>query len=54
MNQKKVKVHIVCDRCGEHFILRGREESNDRYYGTGFKRCICENDHDFSIYKESP
>lgn len=52
MEKKKVKVHIVCDRCGERFILRGRDESQDPFWGTGFKRCICENDSDFKIYKE--
>lgn len=52
MKPEKVKVHIVCDQCGERYILRGRRDSQDPYCGTGFKRCVCENDHDFSIFVE--
>ncbi|CAM3570961.1 hypothetical protein [Marinicrinis lubricantis] len=43
----RVKVSIRCNRCGERFILRAKEEKGRMH--TGFKRCICDNESDFEI-----
>lgn len=46
----RVKVKIVCQQCGEHFVLAGRKESGK--IETGFKRCICDNDQNFEIEEQ--
>lgn len=43
----RVKVAIRCNLCGERFVLRGKKEQGD--YLTGFKQCLCSNEHDFEI-----
>jgi len=43
----RVKVTIRCRACGERFILKGRKEKGR--IDTGFKQCICNNEHDFDI-----
>jgi len=43
----RVKVRIHCRVCGEKFVLRGRKEK-DRI-DTGFKQCLCNNEHDFEV-----
>ncbi|MDF2720890.1 MAG: hypothetical protein K0Q59_565 [Paenibacillus sp.] len=47
MKEARVKVRIRCNRCGERFVLRGRQEK-DRVE-TGFKMCLCSNQSDFEI-----
>jgi len=41
----RVKVRILCKKCGERYILKGRMDQNGVY--TGFKQCICDNTSDF-------
>ncbi|WP_168928302.1 hypothetical protein [Paenibacillus ginsengarvi] len=43
----RVKVSIRCLRCGERFVLRGKEEKGR--IETGFKMCLCNNQVDFEI-----
>lgn len=45
---RRVKVYIRCRKCGEAFILRGTKNLKG-HIETGFKRCICSNEHDFDI-----
>ncbi|MDQ0337768.1 hypothetical protein J2S00_000538 [Caldalkalibacillus uzonensis] len=52
MSKDKVRVRITCEVCGEQFTLRGRKNVDDRYYGTGFKRCLCDNERRFSVRPE--
>ncbi|WP_017728071.1 hypothetical protein [Halalkalibacterium ligniniphilum] len=44
MVEDRYRVVIRCLRCGEKYILRGRLNEKGEY-GTGFKKCICGNDH---------
>lgn len=48
---RRVKVTILCNRCGERFVLRGRKEKGQ--IQTGFKKCLCDNDRDFQIHEEN-
>lgn len=50
MSERRVKVIINCRQCGEKFTLRGKRTREK--IETGFKRCICNNDHDFELYTE--
>ncbi|SHE43930.1 hypothetical protein SAMN05444392_101470 [Seinonella peptonophila] len=51
MNEKNSYiVRISCRKCGEHFQLKGRMRKGK--IETGFKRCLCDNDHDFEIRNE--
>ncbi|MEF3301839.1 hypothetical protein [Paenibacillus sp. GYB003] len=43
----RVKVSIRCKRCGERFVLRGKQEKGR--IETGFKQCLCNNQADFDI-----
>lgn len=43
----RVKVMIRCRNCGEKFILRAKQDRGK--IDTGFKRCVCDNDHDLDI-----
>lgn len=45
-----VKVKIRCKRCGERFTLKGRKEKGK--IETGFRQCICSNQHDFEIEEQ--
>lgn len=47
MTANRVKVRIRCMQCGERFILKGRREKGK--VDTGFRQCICSNEHDFDI-----
>ncbi|WP_166541951.1 MULTISPECIES: hypothetical protein [Paenibacillus] len=47
MSGNRIKVTIRCRQCGERFILKGRRD-NGRIE-TGFKQCICDNDHDLEM-----
>lgn len=46
----RYRVDIQCRKCGERFILKGRLRKGK--IETGFKKCICDNDHDFTIHNE--
>lgn len=46
----RVKVKIVCQECGEHFILSGRKEQGK--IETGFKQCLCDNQQYFEIEEQ--
>jgi hypothetical protein len=48
--QSRVKVAIRCRRCGEKFVLRGKKEKGR--VDTGFKRCLCDNEHDFDVEEQ--
>lgn len=48
LTNQRVKVHIRCRHCGETFILRGVRDAKG-HIETGFKRCLCDNEHDFEI-----
>lgn len=50
MSNTRVKVTIRCKQCGERFILKGKKEKGK--IDTGFKQCICNNDHDFDVEAE--
>jgi hypothetical protein len=50
MAEQRVKVIINCRKCGEKYTLRGRKNKNT--IETGFKRCICDNEHDFDMVTE--
>jgi hypothetical protein len=47
----RVKVRITCKACGERFVLRGKKERD--HIETGFKQCLCNNQHDFEIEEEA-
>jgi hypothetical protein len=51
MSNRRVKVTIRCNRCGEKFTLRGRKERGR--IDTGFKMCLCNNAADFLIEEEA-
>lgn len=44
---KRYIVRIQCNQCGERFVLKGRMKKGELQ--TGFKKCLCNNDHDFDI-----
>ncbi|WP_198402150.1 hypothetical protein [Paenibacillus crassostreae] len=46
----RVKVKIVCQQCGECFILCGREVQGK--LETGFKQCLCDNQLHFEIEQQ--
>lgn len=46
--EKRRKIRLQCNRCGEVYTLRGRKDKSGRIE-TGLKRCICDNEDDFSI-----
>lgn len=48
MRKDRLKVYITCKECGEKFVLRGRKEGKG-HLGTGFERCLCNNEKDFAI-----
>jgi hypothetical protein len=51
MNERrKYIVHIQCQRCGEQYVLKGRWKKG--MVETGFKRCVCDNQNDFTISQE--
>ncbi|GKS11850.1 hypothetical protein YDYSY3_28500 [Paenibacillus chitinolyticus] len=50
MTVDRVKVTIRCRQCGERFILKGRRDKGK--IETGFKRCICDNEHDLEVETE--
>lgn len=43
-------VTIYCKQCGERYRLRGSMKNGT--IETGFKQCLCDNDHDFEIKSE--
>jgi hypothetical protein len=43
----RVKVKIICQECGEFFILSGKKEQGK--IETGFKQCLCDNQQHFEI-----
>ncbi|GIP37497.1 hypothetical protein J31TS4_07770 [Paenibacillus sp. J31TS4] len=47
MADDRVKVSIVCMRCGERFVLKGSRQKGK--IDTGFKRCLCDNEKEFDI-----
>ncbi|WJH34221.1 hypothetical protein MJA45_16920 [Paenibacillus aurantius] len=47
MSSPRVKVRIYCKQCGERFVLRGSYGKGK--LDTGFKRCLCDNEHDLDI-----
>jgi DNA-directed RNA polymerase subunit RPC12/RpoP len=47
MSIQKIKVKIRCRQCGERFILKGKKDKGK--IETGFRQCICNNEHDFDI-----
>lgn len=51
MKNERLKVYIVCNQCGERFILRGKKDGKGQL-GTGFKQCLCDNEKDFSVRSE--
>lgn len=48
MSKERLKVLITCKECGERFVLRGRKGGKG-HLGTGFQRCLCDNEKDFTI-----
>jgi hypothetical protein len=48
--QRKYIVQIQCQQCGELFVLKGRLKKGT--VETGFKRCVCDNQDDFTISQE--
>ncbi|MDF2924362.1 MAG: hypothetical protein K0R57_3276 [Paenibacillaceae bacterium] len=50
MNPGRTKVRIYCRQCGERFILKGKREKGR--VETGFRQCLCSNEHDFEIEYE--
>jgi hypothetical protein len=48
--QRKYIVQIRCQQCGESFVLKGRLRKGE--IETGFKRCVCDNEEQFSILEE--
>ena len=48
MRKDRLKVYITCKQCGERFVLRGRKDGKG-HLGTGFQRCLCNNEKDFNI-----
>jgi DNA-directed RNA polymerase subunit RPC12/RpoP len=47
MQSHKVKVLIRCRKCGERFILKGKQDKGR--IETGFRQCICNNEDDFEM-----
>ncbi|WP_196121165.1 hypothetical protein [Anaerobacillus alkaliphilus] len=50
--KQRYKVTVRCHDCGEKFILRGRL-NKEGHYETGFKRCVCGNEHTLQIDAKS-
>ncbi len=50
MGKERFRVTIHCNQCGEQFTLKGRKK-NGRVV-TGFRRCLCDNEDDFTIEEE--
>jgi hypothetical protein len=50
MTTTRVKVKIRCLTCGEKFVLKGKKEKGK--IETGFRQCICSNEHDFEVESE--
>ncbi|GAJ98718.1 MULTISPECIES: hypothetical protein [Geomicrobium] len=46
--ETRYRIVIRCPKCGEKYILRGRQKAEGEYE-TGFKRCICGNEDDLVI-----
>lgn len=46
--KQRFRVVIRCQKCGEKFILRGREKQ-DGGYETGFIRCVCGNEEELQV-----
>lgn len=46
--QRRKKIKLQCQRCGEIYILRGKKDKSG-HIDTGLKRCICDNENDFRI-----
>lgn len=46
----RVKVKIVCQECGECFILSGRKVQGK--IETGFKQCVCDNQQHFEMEEQ--
>lgn len=51
MKKNRLKVLIRCNQCGERYTLRGMKEGKGKL-GTGFKKCLCDNDKDFTVKTE--
>lgn len=51
MKKDRLKVFITCQQCGERFILRGKK-SGKGHYGTGFQKCLCDNEEKFTVRSE--
>ncbi len=51
MKSERLKVFIVCNDCGERFTLRGKKDPKGEL-NTGFKRCLCDNENNFSVRTE--
>ncbi|WP_038697081.1 hypothetical protein [Paenibacillus stellifer] len=47
----RVKVRIICRRCGESYVLRGIK--NHGVIQTGFKQCLCSCTEDFLIEEQA-
>jgi hypothetical protein len=50
ISMTRVKVTIRCKKCGERFVLKGKKEKGK--IETGFRQCICSNEHDFDVETE--
>ncbi|MBU8907215.1 hypothetical protein [Desertibacillus haloalkaliphilus] len=48
MPDKRFRIVIRCSKCGEKYILRGRQ-NKEGGYDTGFKRCICGNEEQLRV-----
>ncbi|WP_198507823.1 hypothetical protein [Bacillus sp. FJAT-45037] len=45
---ERYQVVIRCPKCGEKYILRGKQ-NDEGGYETGFKQCVCGNNDDLKI-----
>ncbi|ADC51107.1 MULTISPECIES: hypothetical protein [Alkalihalophilus] len=45
---ERYRVIIRCPKCGEKYILRGKENDHGEYE-TGFKQCVCGNNDDLHV-----
>ncbi len=46
--QTRYRVIVRCPKCGEKYILRGRNNEKGELE-TGFKRCVCGNETNLHI-----